>query len=75
MADWIEILDGFISMSKQDVLSTGGKISAELAEKKAQIEYDKYKQKASEELTEVEQHFIESITRVEKNITRKAKES
>lgn len=35
MNDWIEVLDGFIKMSRQDVLTNAGKISAELAQKKA----------------------------------------
>lgn len=47
MKDWIEVLDGFITMSRQNVLTHAGKISAELAQKKALDEYDAYKQKNS----------------------------
>lgn len=35
MKDWIEVLDGFIRMSRQDILTDAGKISAELAQQKA----------------------------------------
>ncbi len=61
MKDWIEILDGFTKMSRQEVLTNAGKISAELAKKKAETEYLQYKQKTPDELSEVEKHFIASI--------------
>ena len=61
MNDWIEGLDGFITMSRQDVLTHAGKISAELAQKKALEEYDAYKQKSLDELSGVEKQFIASI--------------
>ncbi|MDR1756416.1 MAG: virulence RhuM family protein [Culturomica sp.] len=61
MKDWIEVLDGFITMSRQDVLTHAGKISAELAQKKALEEYDAYKNKSLDELSEVEKQFIASI--------------
>jgi hypothetical protein len=35
MKDWIEVLDGFIKMSRQDVLTHAGKITAEIAQRKA----------------------------------------
>jgi hypothetical protein len=61
MNDWIEVLDGFITMSRQDVLTHAGKISAELAQKKALEEYDMYRKKSLDELSEVETQFIASI--------------
>jgi hypothetical protein len=66
MNDWIEVLDGFITMSRQNVLTAAGKISAELAEKKAFSEYSAYKKKSAEELTEVEKHFLISIEKTAK---------
>lgn len=68
MKDWIEILDGFIKMSRQDVLTHAGKISAELAQKKALQEYEAYKKKADEELSEVEKQFIDSIEQAKKKL-------
>lgn len=68
MKDWIEILDGFIKMSRQDVLTHAGKISAEIAQKKALTEYDAYKSKSESELSEVEKQFITSIENADKKL-------
>ncbi len=68
MKDWIEILDGFIKMSRQDVLTHAGKISAELAQQKALAEYEAYKRKADEALSEVEKQFIASIEQANKKL-------
>jgi hypothetical protein len=68
MKDWIEILDGFIKMSRQDVLTHAGKISAEIAQKKALTEYDAYKSKPENELSEVEKQFILSIENADKKL-------
>ena len=61
MKDWIEVLDGFTKMSRQDILTNAGKISAEIAQKKALAEYETYKTKAIDELSEVEKQFIACI--------------
>lgn len=68
MKEWIEVLDGFISMSRQDVLTHAGRISAELAQRKALAEYDAYKQKSDTELSEVEKQFIASIEQAEEKL-------
>jgi len=68
MKDWIEVLDGFIKMSRQEVLTHAGKISAVLAQKKAMAEYELYKQKSADELSEVEKQFIESIEQANKKL-------
>jgi hypothetical protein len=68
MKDWIEVLDGFIKMSRQDVLVNAGKISAELAQRKALAEYEAYKQKTDDELSEVEKQFIASIEQANKKL-------
>ncbi len=61
MKDWLEVLDGFIRMSRQDVLTHAGKTSAELAQQKAMTEYELYRKKSDDELSEVEKQFIASI--------------
>ena len=43
MKNWIEIADNFLSYNKQKVLDNAGTISHEIAVKKAEKEYDKYK--------------------------------
>jgi len=68
MKDWIEVLDGFIKMSRQDVLTHAGKISAELAQRKALTEYEAYKKKSDDELSEVEKQFIASIEEANKKL-------
>jgi hypothetical protein len=75
MKDWIEVLDGFIKMSQQDFLTDAGKISADLAEKKALAEYSTYKGKTLNELSPVEKHFLESIETAEKKIKHRLKKT
>jgi hypothetical protein len=73
MADWIDVLNGFIKMSRQNVLVDAGNISAELAEKKAHLEYFAYSEKSMDELTAVEKHFLQSIEAAEKKLLKKKK--
>jgi hypothetical protein len=68
MKDWIEVLNGFIKMSRQDVLTHIGKISAEKAQRKAFEEYEAYKSKSEDELSEVEKQFIASIEMANKKL-------
>ena len=68
MKEWIEVLDGFIKMSRQDVLTHAGKISAEIAQSKALAEYETYKSKSADELSEVEKQFIASIEQAQKKL-------
>jgi hypothetical protein len=73
MKDWIEVLDGFTKMSRQNILRDAGKISAELAKEKAEKEYEIYKEKSYLDLSDVERHFIDSIDEAEKKILKKFK--
>ncbi|MEI6613700.1 MAG: virulence RhuM family protein [Chrysiogenales bacterium] len=75
MADWIDVLNGFIKMSRQNVLVDAGNISAGLAEKKAHLEYSTYTEKNMDELTAVEKHFLQSIEAAEKKLLKKKKEN
>lgn len=68
MKDWIEVLDAFIKMSRQELLANAGKISAELAQNKAVSEYELYKSKTIYELSDVEKQFIESINIAQKKL-------
>lgn len=68
MKDWIEVLDGFTKLSRQEVLTHAGKISAELAQQKAVTEYNVYKSKSADELSEVEKQFIASIEQAERQL-------
>ena len=74
MKDWIAVLDGFIKMSMQDVLTHAGTISAEIAQQKALAEYESYKSKLANELSEVEKQFIASIEQAEKQVKKAKKD-
>ena len=43
MRDWIEKLDEFLKLSEHELLDHAGKISAEQAKMKAELEYDRYR--------------------------------
>jgi hypothetical protein len=43
MADWITKLDAFLTLNERDILTHAGRISHEMAQSKAELEYDKFK--------------------------------
>lgn len=43
VADWIEKLNGFLTLNDRDILTHAGRISHEMAQAKAELEYDKFK--------------------------------
>lgn len=73
MKDWIAILDDFLRISRKDILSHAGRVTAQLAKAKANAEYDKFKERTKNELTPVEIHFIEQFEREQKLIESKIK--
>ena len=74
MKDWIAILDDFLRISRKDILTHAGTISAKLAKAKADAEYDKFKERTKNELTPVEIHFLEQFEREQKKLGDKNKE-
>ena len=56
MKDWSKELDSFLTMTHKDILSNKGKVSHEVALKKAHEEYDKYMRK---HLTQAEKDYLE----------------
>ncbi|MCP5106604.1 MAG: virulence RhuM family protein [bacterium] len=64
MRDWIKQLDMFLTMSGRELLEHAGKISHEEALKKAQLEYEKYRQQELLQPTVVEKHFIEAEKKI-----------
>lgn len=69
MKDWLELLDGFMKMSRQDILTNAGTISAQLAQTKAQKEYEEFKSKKDLDISEVERHFFEDMESIIKKIS------
>ena len=70
MKDWINILDDFLRISRKDILTHAGKISAKLAKEKADLEYDKFKERTKNNLSPVEIHFLENFEREQKRLMR-----
>ncbi len=68
MKDWIERLDDFLRMTGNDILHHAGNISHQQALKKANDEYEKYKEQTQNELTEVEKHFVYQIDSTAKKL-------
>ena len=69
MKDWINILDDFLRISRKDILTHAGKISAKLAKEKADAEYDKFKERTKNDLSPVEIHFLENFERERKRLS------
>lgn len=68
MKDWINILDDFLRISRKDILTHAGKISAKLAKEKADQEYDKFEERTKNNLSPVEIHFLENFEREQKKL-------
>ncbi|MFA6815596.1 MAG: virulence RhuM family protein [Lentisphaeria bacterium] len=60
MADWIERLDQFLTMTGRELLTYAGTVSHDMALRKAHEEYEKFRTQKLLESTEVEKHFIEA---------------
>ncbi|SET94314.1 virulence RhuM family protein [Enterocloster lavalensis] len=69
MKDWIETLDGFLKLSKHDILTDAGRISAAMAEKKAKDEYHKFRALQDRNLSRADKDFMAVLDRAEKAIT------
>ena len=69
MKDWINILDDFLRISRKDILTHAGKISAKLAKEKADTEYDNFKEQTKNDLSPVEIHFLENFERERKRLS------
>ena len=69
MKDWINLLDDFLRISRKDILTHAGKISAKLAKEKADTEYDKFKERTKDDLSPVEIHFLENFERERKRLS------
>ena len=57
MADWIKKLDAFLTLNERDILTHAGRISHEIAQAKAELEYDKFKSLASSDPRPVDADF------------------
>lgn len=68
MQDWLNKLDDFLRISERELLTHAGKISTEIAQLKANSEYDKFKERTKYQLSPVELDFIESFEQTQKKL-------
>ena len=57
MADWITKLDAFLTLNERDILIHAGRISHEMAQTKAELEYDKFKALTAGDARPVDANF------------------
>ena len=65
MSDWIETLDGFLKLSRHEILTNAGSISAKTAELKAKEEYKKYKALQLESTSKAEKDYMKALENLE----------
>ena len=68
MADWIERLNIFLTMTGNEILQHAGSISHESALEKAHVAYEEYKKRIDNELSNVEKDYIRQIDITEKRL-------
>jgi hypothetical protein len=73
MRDWAAELDNFLRMTRKDVLTHAGKVSAEAALANAQAAYEAYRMRIRDLPTQVEKDFEVAIARPVKQLERKRK--
>jgi len=74
MADLIKKLDGFLTLNERDILIHAGRISHEMAQTKAELEYDKFKAFASAGPLPVDADFDRATRQLQKSpVTKKPK--
>ena len=66
MADWIKKLDGFLTLNERDILDHAGHISHEIAEAKADLEYDKFKSLTAKDARRVDADFEQAVKKITK---------
>ena len=75
MADWVVKLDGFLQLNDRDILTHAGRISHEMAQAKADVEYGKYKAIAAAAPRPVDADFEKAVKELPKPARRPRKKS
>lgn len=71
MADWVARLDAFLQFNEYEVLANAGKVSAEVARRLAEEQYDRFRVRQDREF---ESDFEAEVKRIESKHIRKRKE-
>jgi len=66
MADWIKKLDAFLTLNQRDILSHAGRISHEVAQVKADLEYDRYQALTDAQPRPVDADFEQAAKQLKK---------
>ena len=66
MADWIKKLDAFLTLNERDILTHAGRISHEMAQSKAEMEFDKFKVLTAGDARRVDTEFDKATKRLGK---------
>ncbi|MDH5727029.1 MAG: virulence RhuM family protein, partial [Nitrospira sp.] len=66
MREWIVKLDEFLTLSGRELLNHAGKISAEAAKSKAELEYDRYRALIDAQPHPVDADFEQAVKRIQK---------
>jgi len=72
MQDWLNKLDDFLRISEREILTHAGKIKHEDAVRKAEVEYEKYKERTKNDQSHVERDFLQTIDHMQKKLNVKA---
>jgi hypothetical protein len=65
MKDWIEKLNGFLSLNDRDILNGAGRISHEMAKELAEAQYEKFNKKRIAWQDKQESDFDKTIKMIE----------
>jgi hypothetical protein len=57
MLDWVKKLDGFLTLNDRDILTHTGRISHDMAQTKAELEYGKFKALSTADVRPVDEDF------------------
>lgn len=71
MADWVAKLDAFLQFNEYEVLANAGKVSAEVAKRLAEEQYDRFRVRQDHEF---ESDFEAEVKRIESKRPKKGKE-
>ena len=64
MVDWVKKLDAFLTLNERDILTHAGRISHEMAQVKAEFEYEKFKALTSADSRPVDADFDEATRKL-----------
>ena len=64
MNDWIEKLNGFLTLNDREILNDAGSISHEIGKENAEREYDKFKDSLQKMISESD--FEKAIKKIER---------